>query len=245
VRGGLLVVAVLAGCYNPIAPLGAPCATDDGCPNGQVCVATWCSLPTMDGPGSDAGTMMGDAALDASTVALSDDFSNGLEGWEVVSLSGAWTAGAGVAQVRSMQDAEDFLARPLSATGNFRMTVLLTVDALVGAHDHLIGGGVRAHPSIDAGADCLVSQQVGEGQQLVLLDAATEEDAGAQVFPWRLDVQYRMEVTITGSATYTCQVGGTTAQANASATVAMPAYAVLYASGVNARIDSVEVDRLP
>jgi hypothetical protein len=247
VRGGLLVMAVLAGCYNPSAPLGAPCATDDGCPSGQVCVASRCALPTMDGPGSgsDAGTMMSDAAPEASTVELSDDFSNGLQGWEVVSPTGAWTAGAGVAEVHSGPDGEDFLARPLSSTGNFRMTVLLTVDALVGDRDHLIGGAVRAHPSVDAGVDCLVSQQAGQGQQLILLDAASGEDGGAQPFTLHFGMQYRMEVTIVGPATYTCQVGTTTAQADARVAVARPAYVVLYASGVDARIDSVQVDRLP
>lgn len=37
-----LAVLVVAGCYNPSPPAGAPCADDNGCPSGQACAGGFC-----------------------------------------------------------------------------------------------------------------------------------------------------------------------------------------------------------
>jgi len=48
----IALIWVLAGCYNPLAPAGAPCSLpDEPCPSDQVCVAGSCSL---NGAGVDA-----------------------------------------------------------------------------------------------------------------------------------------------------------------------------------------------
>lgn len=51
-----VAVAMVAACYSPAAPLGAPCGDDGDCPSGQRCTASACRLP------GDPG--IPDAALD-------------------------------------------------------------------------------------------------------------------------------------------------------------------------------------
>ncbi|HEX3758277.1 MAG TPA: hypothetical protein VHW23_06205 [Kofleriaceae bacterium] len=57
---GAALGAALAGCYAPMLPPGEPCATTDGCPIGQQCVARLCTeagaLPIDAGaPGAPIG----------------------------------------------------------------------------------------------------------------------------------------------------------------------------------------------
>jgi hypothetical protein len=42
VRGSLIGVIVIAGCYQPSFPTGAPCTVTDECPGGQMCVGGIC-----------------------------------------------------------------------------------------------------------------------------------------------------------------------------------------------------------
>jgi hypothetical protein len=59
------LLAVLAGCYSPLAQEGAPCESSDRCPSPQRCVVGQCSL--RDAPAADASPPeMPDAAPDAS-----------------------------------------------------------------------------------------------------------------------------------------------------------------------------------
>ena len=58
----MLAVALVAGCYNPSVPAGAPCGVQLDCPVGQACIADKCRIgaaPPDDGgvgtPGADAG----------------------------------------------------------------------------------------------------------------------------------------------------------------------------------------------
>jgi hypothetical protein len=51
---GVLISCALAGCYAPVAlPPGSPCATTEGCPTDQQCVAGFCTQAV--GLTSDAG----------------------------------------------------------------------------------------------------------------------------------------------------------------------------------------------
>ena len=61
-RGGVALLAVLAGCFHPVVREGAPCETTLQCPDPQRCVLGTCSL--HDPPPVDA-TPPPDAAIDA------------------------------------------------------------------------------------------------------------------------------------------------------------------------------------
>lgn len=57
------LLAVLAGCYSPLAQEGAPCAGSDSCPSPQRCVVGRCSL--HDASMADASPPEPDASPDA------------------------------------------------------------------------------------------------------------------------------------------------------------------------------------
>ena len=57
-RSFLIAWILLAGCYAPAAPSGAPCSPSGDCPDGQTCVLGFCTITA--GPGPDAGTTAND-----------------------------------------------------------------------------------------------------------------------------------------------------------------------------------------
>src|SRR5690242_19995538 len=63
-----LVVVVLAGCYAPVAPDGAPCAEGQRCPSGQACNLLDNRCYYTDPPESPRN----DGGTDASTVGNPD-----------------------------------------------------------------------------------------------------------------------------------------------------------------------------
>jgi hypothetical protein len=62
-RGQAALLAVLAGCYSPVAQEGAPCDDTNGCPIPQRCVVGRCSL--RGAPAVDASLPEPDAPPDA------------------------------------------------------------------------------------------------------------------------------------------------------------------------------------
>ncbi|HEX3761816.1 MAG TPA: hypothetical protein VHW23_24120 [Kofleriaceae bacterium] len=68
------VSAAVVGCYTPVLPPGEPCATTEGCPTEQRCVAGLCTeaatLPSDAGaPEGSGGTTPGGSAGDAGPTA--------------------------------------------------------------------------------------------------------------------------------------------------------------------------------
>ena len=62
------LLAVLAGCYSPIAQEGAPCESSDRCPAPQRCVVGRCSLreaPEVDASPPEIPDASPDAPVDA------------------------------------------------------------------------------------------------------------------------------------------------------------------------------------
>jgi hypothetical protein len=56
----LVGLVVAAGCYRPVATVGAPCSGDGSCPTDQICVSGVCVLsaggPELDAASGDGGT---------------------------------------------------------------------------------------------------------------------------------------------------------------------------------------------
>lgn len=75
-----VLIAALAGCYNPSFAPGAPCETSQDCPRALECIANVCGGTLPHDPNTDAsvdGTLPVDATIDAPpnvvTIVLGDD----------------------------------------------------------------------------------------------------------------------------------------------------------------------------
>ncbi len=67
-RGALLLLGIVAGCYEPSPLTGRPCAANGACPVGLTCLAGTCELEGT-GDAAMADAVMVDAAIDACPAA--------------------------------------------------------------------------------------------------------------------------------------------------------------------------------
>jgi len=242
------VLVWLAGCYHPDLPSGAPCDDDRGCPASQRCIANVCGGPSI-GNAIDAGAGGDDDGAPQGTVELRDDFKAGLGAWTTLPDHGTWSADAMGARIASPEDSEDYLLRQLPAAGHFRITLELTVEALTGTMDHLIGFSlVSSVAPYRQGAECSLSQQFTGPRQIFLWDPASGADhIDARDYAWEVGASYQLVGTTAAPDRYDCTVAGDLAARRAAGTAtAVDTIPVLtlHATGLTARLTSVVVERL-
>jgi hypothetical protein len=263
VRDRLALIAVLAGCYDPRLPLGVPCTTGDGCPNGQHCSNQTCVGDGSRDAGGDAGPVDTANPIDTSgapIVVLDEEF-NGTAlpaGWQVVPSAGTWTVSGGMAVAGSPGPEADYLTYRLPSDGTYRVTVTLTVDRMLGATaaDHYVGVALQTSSTTAgdlAGAVCALSKQQGQEGLLLfdLSDSSGQADLGFRGFTLAVGTVYTLTVArvATDVDMFSCSshppMVDDMISAASTVPIAAPPYLSLLASGIAVRIDSVKVERLP
>lgn len=140
--------AAVAGCYAPMLPSGEPCATTDGCPTDQRCVAGVCTLaatlpvdagapdapgrtPPVDSPPVDAGPSC--QSPDACTTAITLGTISGDTGNQTLTASGSRAAWYRVRVTENDTDLDGVpmhvLARLTQSAGaNFDVRIYVNAD---------------------------------------------------------------------------------------------------------------------
>lgn len=131
-----LIVGVLAACYTPSLPEGAPCANTSRCPVDQACIGGYCQLASAgpmgpDGGGTDAPSAVGCSSDQQCATARLIGTLSGDTGVALTMTSGSRSAWL---RVRVVENDDTVAGHPLRvqallrSTGSARFDVRLYVN---------------------------------------------------------------------------------------------------------------------